>query len=180
MESVSLDATFGEIVRRHGGMIYSIALRFLGDGALAEDIVQEAFFRLSGNLGRIESEAHLTLWLRRVATRLCIDEHRRFRKRFVPLDSIPEPASGAATGMASGDFLQLEQIRAIVAELPEKARMALILRFQEDMPPLEMARVLQVPLYTIKSRLKRALATLRERMGAGRNANADANIGDEQ
>jgi RNA polymerase sigma-70 factor (ECF subfamily) len=159
----TFDAPFEEIVRRHGGAVYGLALRFLGDRGLAEDVAQEAFVRLSENLGRVRSEAHLAPWLRRVAARLCIDEMRKHRKRFVALESIPEPASGAAPA----DFLELERIRALVAELPAKARMALLLRFQEDMEPAEMAQTLGVPLHTVKSRLKRALAALREKMRAG-------------
>jgi RNA polymerase sigma-70 factor (ECF subfamily) len=154
---------FEEIVRRHGGMAYGLALRFLGDRGLAEDVVQEAFVRLSENLGRVRSEAHLAPWLRRVTARLCIDELRKHGKRFVQLESIPEPASDAGPS----DFLQLERVRALVAGLPAKARMVLLLRYQEDMRPAEIARALGVPLFTVKSRLKRALAELREEMGGG-------------
>jgi RNA polymerase sigma-70 factor (ECF subfamily) len=158
---------FEEIVKRHGGMAYGIALRFLGCRGLAEDVVQEAFVRLSENLGRVRSEAHLAPWLRRVTARLCIDELRRRRKGPVPLESVPEPASDAAPDAGPADFLQLERVRALVACLPAKARMALVLRYQEDMGPPEIARALGVPLFTVKSRLKRALAELRKKMGGG-------------
>jgi RNA polymerase sigma-70 factor (ECF subfamily) len=161
------EEAFEGIVRRHGGMVYGLALRFLGDGGLAEDVAQEAFVRLSENLGRVESEAHLVPWLRRVTARLCIDEYRRRRRWAVPLESIPEPASDADSDTGPADFLEMERLRALVAGLPAKARMALILRYQEDMQPAEIARTLGTPLYTVKSRLKRALAALREKMGAG-------------
>ncbi|MDR0498542.1 MAG: RNA polymerase sigma factor [Holophagales bacterium] len=158
---------FEEIVGRHSGMVYSIALRFLGDSGLAEDVAQEAFLRLSMNLKHIKSETHMALWLRRVAARLCIDEQRKFRKRFVPLESTPEPHSNDI----SEDFLELERIRALVAELPEKTRMTLILRFQEALSPPEIAHTLGTSLNSIKSRLRRGLATLRERLGHTKEIN---------
>jgi RNA polymerase sigma-70 factor (ECF subfamily) len=153
-------------------MVYGLALRFLGDRGLAEDVAQEAFVRLSENLGRVESEAHLAAWLRRAAARLCIDEYRRRRRGPVPLESIPEPASDADSNAGRPDFLEMERLRALVAGLPAKARMALILRYQEDMQPAEIARALGAPLYTVKSRLKRALAALREQLG-GRQKRKD-------
>jgi RNA polymerase sigma-70 factor (ECF subfamily) len=164
----AFEEPFEEIVRRHGGMVYGLALRFLGDAAQAEDVAQEAFVRLSENLGSPGSAgAHPAAWLRRVTARLCIDEYRRRRKWALPLESIPEPASDADSNAGPADFLALERLRALVAGLPAKTRMVLILRFQEDMQPAEIARALGTPLFTIKSRLKRALAALREKMGAG-------------
>ena len=153
-------ASFEAIVRQHTSMIYSIAFHFLRDGALAEDITQEAFLRLSRNLKDIKSETHLALWLRRVAARLCIDEQRKSTKRFAPLESIPEPTSE----QSNEDFLADERIRAMITELPEQTRIALILRFQEDLSPPEIADILQEPVNTVKSRLQRALAALRKKL----------------
>jgi len=149
---------FDQIVYQHSSMVYSIAYRFFKDRGLAEDIAQEAFLRLSKNLMSIKSAEHLALWLRRVTARLCIDEHRKFSKRFIPLDSIPEPTSE----QTEGDFLADENIRILVAGLPQQTRMALILRFTEDLQPSEIAEILDEPLNTVKSRLQRALATLRQ------------------
>jgi RNA polymerase sigma-70 factor (ECF subfamily) len=77
LEAKALQANeipFEQIVRQHSSMVYSIAYHFLRDGGLAEDIAQDAFWRLSNNLKCIKSEAHLALWLRRATVRLCIDE----------------------------------------------------------------------------------------------------------
>jgi len=154
---------FDAIVRQHTSMIYSIAFHFLRDGALAEDITQEAFLRLSRNLKEIKSETHLALWLRRVAARLCIDEQRKITKRFRPLESIQEPVSE----QPDNDFLADERIQTMIAELPEQTRIALILRFQEDLSPSEIADILQEPVNTVKSRLQRALVILRKKLTPG-------------
>jgi RNA polymerase sigma-70 factor (ECF subfamily) len=151
---------FEQIVRQHSSMVYSIAFHYLRDRGLSEDIAQEAFLRLSHNLKTIKSEKHLALWLRRAAIRLCIDERRKFFKRHTTLESIPEPT----LEQPENDFLADEQIRKMVAELPGESRMALILRYQEDMQPSEIAELLDEPVNTIKSRLHRALGSLRQKL----------------
>jgi RNA polymerase sigma-70 factor (ECF subfamily) len=151
---------FDSIVSRYTSMVYSIAFHFLRDSGLAEDVAQEAFLKLFGNLGGIKSETHLALWLRRVTVRLCIDENRKFAKRFVQLDSVPEPTIESD----GGDFLAEGRVRAVVGELPPQSRMALILRFQEGLSPSEIAEVLKKPVNTVKSCLHRALVTLRDKL----------------
>jgi RNA polymerase sigma-70 factor (ECF subfamily) len=149
---------FEDVVSQHSSMVYSIAFHFLRDSGLAEDIAQEAFIRLSSNLRTIKSETHLALWLRRATVRLCIDELRKNRKRFTSLELVEEPSAD----QVDEDFLANERIRSMIAELPEKSRMALILRFQEDLSPSEIAHALSESINTVKSRRKRALATLRQ------------------
>jgi RNA polymerase sigma-70 factor (ECF subfamily) len=141
-------------------MVYSIAFNFFRDIGLAEDISQEAFLRLSGNLGCIKSETHLALWLRRATVRLCIDEHRKFAKRFVALESIQEPTSDNG----DKDFLAHGRVRELVSELPKLSKMALVLRFQEDLTPSEIAEVMHMPVNTVKSRIRRTLEALREKL----------------
>jgi len=151
---------FEWIVGQHSQMVYSMAFNFFRDTGLAEDISQEAFLRLSMNLEHIKSETHLALWLRRATVRLCIDEHRKFAKRFVTLESAPELASAPK----DEDFLAHERVRELVSKLPKLSRMALVLRFQEDLSASEIAEVMHEPVNTVKSRIKRALDALREKL----------------
>jgi RNA polymerase sigma-70 factor, ECF subfamily len=150
-------AVFTDIVREHQSMVFSIAYHFLHDRALAEDVAQEVFLRLSQRLSTIDSTLHLVRWLRKVTSRLCIDEIRRRPPiASVDLDEL--------VGMhTSDDSLESEQVRRLVATLPEQARLAIILRYQEEMEPAEIAKVLDESVHTVKSRLQRALASLRER-----------------
>jgi len=149
---------FADIVREHQSMVFSIAYHFLRDRAQAEDVAQEVFFRLSRRLSSMESTLHRVRWLRKVTARLCIDEIRR-RPPVGPLDELAESIPGSP----DEDVLESRRLRALVAALPERARMTLILRYQEEMEPAEIAKVLNESVHTVKSRLQRALASLRER-----------------
>jgi RNA polymerase sigma-70 factor (ECF subfamily) len=151
---------FERIVGQHSAMVYSIAFNFFRDVGLAEDISQEAFLRLSMNLEGIKSETHLALWLRRATVRLCIDEHRKFAKRFKALESAPEPVSVHE----DEDFLAHGYVRELVSKLPKLSRMALVLRFQENLSLGEIAEVTREPVNTVKSRIRRALDKLRVKL----------------
>ncbi len=156
---------FAGLVRQHQRMVYSIAWHFFRDPALAEDLAQDVFVQLSQNLGAIRSESHLVFWLRRVATRKCIDHARRLQRQGGPALDL-EAASLLAAEAEGTDSAQLEQLRCLVAGLPPKLKSVVTLRYQEDMPPTEIARVLGCPVNSVKSRLQRALALLRERLEA--------------
>jgi len=154
-------ASFTAIVRQHQSMVFSVAYHFLRDQALAEEIAQEAFLRLYRNLDSIESASHLMNWLRKVTWRLCVDEVRsRPALHPVSLDEVNEPV----VQTPDSDPLLAERLRAMVSGLPEGMRMTVILRFQEDMELSEIANVLDIPINTVKSRLQRALAMLRDRL----------------
>ena len=149
---------FEEIVREHESMVFSLACYFLRDPSRAEEVAQEAFLRLFQNLGHIESPEHLVQWLRKVTWRCAIDEHRRLsRGRETALDGIPEPAAESR----EGDLLLEGRLRALVASLPPRARMMVVLRYQEDLSLAEIADVMGIPVNTVKSGLSRALAVLR-------------------
>src|SRR5437867_3706715 len=127
---------FAAIVRQHQSMVFSIAYHFLRNCALAEELAQEVFLELHRSHTAIESPAHLVYWLRKVASRRCIDQVRR--RSFWPkfrLDEVPEPAAETR----ETDPMLSRALGRLVASLPEKPRMVLILRFQEDLDPAEIA-----------------------------------------
>jgi RNA polymerase sigma-70 factor (ECF subfamily) len=158
---------FAALVRQHQAMVFSIAWHFLQDRAAAEELAQEVFLHLFRNLRAIQSAAHLTFWLRKVAGHRCIDQSRRLRLRpRVGLEDAPEPAAARA----GGDLLLAGMLDKLVSGLPERSRMIVILRYQEDLEPAEIAQVLDIPVGTVKSNLHRSLAVLRgklERTGKG-------------
>lgn len=153
---------FASIVRQHESMVFSIAWHVLRDRPLAEDLAQEVFLQLYRSLGSIESEPHLVFWLRKVASHRCIDSIRRRHILPVPLDEVEEPGSEDQ----ERDLLLERQIRNVVATLPPQQRVALALRYQEDLDPREIAEILDQPLNTVKSHLRRALATLRSELAS--------------
>lgn len=152
---------FGELVRQHESMVFSIALHALRDESLAEELAQDVFLKLFRDLDRIESGPHLVFWLRRVATHRCIDQLRRMKKLGIPVEDTPDLLVLAQ----QDDHFLHRRLRDLVAALPPRQRMAVILRYQEELEPTEISSVLRVPVNTVKSHLRRALAVLRLRLG---------------
>lgn len=139
-------------------MVFSIAYHFLQDRGTAEDVAQEVFLRLYQSLGSIQSAAHLTFWLRRVAVHQSISQGRRKKHRSeTALEDAPEPASPSVTR----DPMLQGRIRETLAALPEKQRMIVLLRYQEDLGPAEIAELLEMPVNTVKSTLHRSIEELR-------------------
>ena len=152
---------FAEIVRQHQGMVFSLACHFLRDRWLAEELAQEVFLNLHQNLSAIKSPAHLTFWLRKVTSHRCIDQARRQKVRpQVSIEDVPEPVANAD----DNDFMLSDMLRRVVDTLPEKARMVVVLRYQEDLEPAEIAKVLDMPVNTVKSHLRRSLSLLRDKL----------------
>ena len=158
---------FDELMRAHQSMVFSVAYHFLHDRESAEEVAQEVFLSLHRNLGGIQSPAHAAFWLRKVAIQRAFDEGRRRKRRpQVALEDIAEPSVAAD----AGDPLLGETLRRLIATLAEAPRMVTILRYQEDLDPMEIAKLLDIPVATVKSHLQRSLALLRgklERRGLG-------------
>lgn len=153
-------AAFHEMVTGHRAMVFSIASHFVRDRAVAEELAQDVFLTLYRSLGSLESAAHLTFWLRRVTSHRCIDWQRQATHRLeVTVARLPEQP----VPPTSRDPLRGERLRRLVSELPAPARMVVILRYQEDIEPQEIADIMNMPVNTVKSHLRRALAALRER-----------------
>lgn len=152
---------FDALLKEHQAMVFSVALHFLHDRGLAEEVAQEVFLSLHRNLASIESPSHARFWLRKVAVQRAIDEgRRRKRQAGVSLDDVAEPA---AAGRARDPMLG-ETLRRLVATLPEAPRMVMILRYQEDLDPGEIAELMNMPVATVKSHLQRSLALLRGKL----------------
>lgn len=152
---------FAELVRQHQSMVFSLAWRFLRDRDLAQEVAQEVFLSLHRNMGAIQSPAHAIAWLRKVTAQRAIDEGRRRQRRpHVALEKVAEPRANEH----GSDLLLHEALRRLVASLPDTPRMVMLLRYQEDLEPSEIARTLDMPVATVKSHLQRSLALLREKL----------------
>jgi RNA polymerase sigma-70 factor (ECF subfamily) len=152
---------FASLVRQHQAMVFSVAWHFLRDRALAEELAQEVFLALHQHLDTLESPEHILFWLRKVATHRALDAVRRLQRRpMLSLEDAPEPVAVTPTG----DPILGAALRKLVAALPPKARMVVILRYQEDLDPTEIAAVLGIPIGTVKNQLQRALALLRSKL----------------
>ncbi len=152
---------FAAVVREYEAMVFSLACHFLRDRGHAEELAQEVFLELYQKLPTIESPDHLKFWLRRVTSNRCIDHSRRRKVRpLVGLDDVPELAVAAS----DADPILARTLQRYVGTLAETPRMVVLLRYQEDLSPTEIAEVLEIPLNTVKSHLQRSLSILREKM----------------
>ena len=150
---------FAGLVRKHQSMVFSMAYAFLRDRASAEEVAQDVFFELHRSLGGLDSPAHVVNWLRRVTAHRSIDRQRKLRPLWA-LEDVNEPAAPAA----QGDPMLAEALRQLIASLPEKPRLVMILRYQEDMDAGEIAEVLEMPVGTVKSHIQRSLKLLKEKL----------------
>lgn len=152
---------FDQLVREHQAMVFSLAYHFLHDRALAEEVAQEVFLSLHRNLETVQSAAHALFWLRQATVRRAIDETRRRKRR--PQVALEEVAD-LSVRVSGRDPMLAEVLRRLIAVLPEAPRMVMVLRYQEDLDPSEIAELLEMPLATVKSHLHRSLAVLREKL----------------
>jgi RNA polymerase sigma-70 factor, ECF subfamily len=159
IRDVALD--FARIVADNQSLVFSLALRFLRDRAEAEELAQDVFLQLYQKLGQIENPSHATWWLRRAICHRCIDEARRRKMRpRISLDAVAEPPAENR----QADTLLRDRIRRLIESLPESARAVVLLRYQEDLDPSEIADILNMPVSTVKSHLHRSLAVLRAKL----------------
>lgn len=156
-------AHFRALVEQHQSRVYSLAFRVLMDSGAAEEVAQDVFLELHRNLARMESAEHTLAWLRRVTLYRATDALRRRARRPEYTaeefrdDRNPAPANG---NNHSPLATRMEQL---VATLPEAQRSVLLLRYQEDLSPDEIAATLSMPVATVKSYLQRALQLLRSK-----------------
>jgi RNA polymerase sigma-70 factor (ECF subfamily) len=153
--------TFASVLRAQQSMVFSIAYHFLRDRSAAEEVAQDVFLQLHKRFDEFESDAHISFWLRKVASHRSIDYARKQKSRAaVGLDSVPVPS---VDGEPEDHFMN-RRLQTLIASLPEKPRMVMILRYQEDMMPEEIASAIDMPVRTVKSHLQRSLAMLREKI----------------
>jgi len=155
---------FEQLVDEHQSMVFSLALRMTADRGLAEEIAQDVFLELDRHLGKLQSADHARFWLRRVAMSRSADALRRRKVRGTDLWVEIEEMHGATPGDRSSALAS--RLEKLLASLPEAQRAALVLRYQEDLGPEEIAAMLKTPVATVKSHLQRGLKLLRVKAAA--------------
>jgi RNA polymerase sigma-70 factor, ECF subfamily len=149
------------IVEQHQSMVFSVALRITGDRGVAEEVAQDVFLDFHRHRDAIESAEHARFWLRKVATHRSIDRVRH--SDLLPEADVEDLNSLAGGDGDPGDPLLRDHLRKLVACLPEKLRAVVVLRYQEDLKPAEIAETLGIPIATMKSNLHRGLEILRRK-----------------
>ncbi len=154
------DAAFQQLVEEHGRRIYNIALFTLQDETLAADVTQEVFLRVYRYLDRFRGEAKLSTWLYRITRNCCLNQLKRERRYRVMEEINPEHP---AVGTPEIDLLRSERrelVRAAVGKLPPQQRLAIGLYYFHERSYTEVAELMELPLNTVKSHLRRARLAL--------------------
>jgi len=170
-------ASFNELVRLFEGRVYNLCYRMLGDPDSAADAAQDAFLSAFRNLRSFRGGSFRS-WMLRIATNTCYDVLRvRKRRPSVSLDietddeSASSPLQIADTAESPDDFAQRRELAAAIQHgltaLPDEQRIVLILSDIQGLAYEEIAQITNSNLGTVKSRLSRGRARLREVLKAG-------------
>lgn len=151
---------FRLLFEKYKDRVYSLALHFSGNEAVAQDVAQRIFLKLYTSIGQFRGDAHFTTWLYRMVFNACTDEQRKTR-RLVPFEG------GAVTAVERrGERRPQEQaqfrrqisdaVRGALQRLKPELRQPLVLRYVEGLSYQEIAAALGCSAGTIASRLNRA------------------------
>lgn len=149
---------FERLYREHAGRVHGLCLRMVRDHALAEDCTQETFVNAWRALARFETRSRFATWIHRIAVNVVLARRRR---PAVPLDSIEDLDGGIDEGWTLDSPVEVEEIEAAIAALPEGARDVLVLSGIYGYSHGETAQMLGVAEGTCKAQLHRARTLLR-------------------
>jgi RNA polymerase sigma-70 factor (ECF subfamily) len=156
-------SAFGQLAARHQSAAWNAAYRFLGNAADAEDIAQDAFLRILDSADRYQPTASFRTYLYRIVTRLCFDLSRR--KHFRRHDQLADVAGEQATPEATALVDERDAaVRRALDSLPPAQKMAVVLRYYEDLSYREIAASLNTTVKGVERRLAAARATLEDRL----------------
>jgi RNA polymerase sigma-70 factor (ECF subfamily) len=162
------ERAFDRLVEDYSPRVFALLTRFLGPSESREDLVQEVFLRVIRARAGYRPEARFSTWLYRIAFNLCVNETER-RRPGCSLDEIErasregwkdERGCAPAAELERGDVVA--SVRAAIAALPARQRMALVLAKYDELPYDEIAQVLGTSEKAVKSMVHRARESLRE------------------
>jgi len=155
---------FNQIVEKYRNRLMSVIFRMIQSSEEAEDIVQETFLRVYQHRNSFDFRHCFSTWLYTIALNLARNELRK-RKRFKFFDIFD--MQGKETEIAVEMKLPSNLPQALeraMENLPEKYKTAFLLRDVQELPYEEVAQIMNIPLGTVKSRVNRARAILREKL----------------
>ncbi len=155
-------AAFGELVRRHGSTVRALVRRMGAEASVADDVAQDACLAAFERIAEFRGEGTFQAWIKRIAARLYI---RRW-KRTARLDfsaEPPEPEHETSQEVDANIRLDLDEA---LRSLPKNERVCVSLCYGAGFSHNEAAELLNAPLGTVKSHVKRGLDRLRGRLAA--------------
>jgi len=161
---------FRALFEAYQDKVYSIALRYSGDRAVALDIAQEIFLKLLSNIGEFRGNAGFETWLYRVVVNCCLDHRRRARRIGLFLENLLHGFAAPGQSVSQDALHNMmrvemqEQVQRGVASLSPEQRIAVALRYTEGLSYERIAEILDCSKGTVASRLNRAHKLLERRL----------------
>lgn len=170
MSNEDSNLVFERLVRPHFDRLYRLAWRLAGSKAEAEDLYQELLIKAYGKLDELIDIEEPGAWLSRVMYNLFVDHHRRFKRQRLHIVEEGELPGEGIANLPGGDDPEREEQRAeryrhldaALCQLSDEHRIVVLLHDTEGYKLTEIQALMGVPVGTIKSRLHRARARLRE------------------
>jgi len=169
------ERAFTELVRRFQGRVINLVSRVLNDREVSDDLAQEVFVRVYVHRRNYRRGSKFSTWLFTIAANLAKNEIRRRvrRRNWFSLDALQEMVNDSAIQLADpkeGQDVELQRaqlkqaIGRAIAAVPEKYRVALVLRDLEGFPYEEIGEMLKIPGGTVRSRINRARGILKRKL----------------
>ena len=158
------DEAFTKLVETYQTPVYNLCYRMLGEPDLAEDAAQETFLRAFQHLHRYDEKRSFATWLLSIAAHYCIDRLRRRKFSMFSMDAedeegntyeLPDPDSRNPEAESVKGQTR-DRIHAMLKDLDETDRAAVIMRYWYDYSEIEIAQSLRLTVSAVKSRLHRA------------------------
>ncbi len=145
-----------KIYSTYGDMIYRICFSYMKNDADTEDIVSETFIQLIHKSPSFVNDEHEKAWLIRVATNLCKNSLKHWRRRCIDIDS---------ANVISDSCNMIDETMELVLTLSDKYKTVVYLYYYEGYNTEEIARILKKPSSTVRNHLIEARQLLKERLG---------------
>ncbi len=160
------ERAFDELFEKLKGLVFKNALLITGDPKEAEEILQEVFVRVWKSGGTFDAgRGDFLSWLYKITVNNSISHHRKKDPQSSCLleEDITCVDRKESVEEKVDSQWEYEQVRQIVDGMKEKYRLVLILKYYDDLPNAEIARILDIPLGTVKSRLHNAITVLKRK-----------------
>lgn len=150
---------FRRLFEKYKDRVYSLALHFSGNEAVAQDVAQRIFLKLYTSIGQFRGDSHFTTWLYRMVFNACTDEQRKTR-RLVPLEGGAVTAAERRAERRPQEQAQFRRqisdaVRGALQNLKPELRQPLVLRYVEGLSYQEIAAAMGCSSGTVASRLNR-------------------------
>lgn len=168
LQTSDIDILFDQIMTDYGQDIMQLTYSYVVNTALAEDLTQEIFVKCYHSLSRFEGRSSIKTWLWRIAINHCKDYLKSWHHRKVLLayEKAPEPISSRDT--VEQAVIRSEEDKKLIEEvlkLPVKYREPIYLHYFEELSVKEIATLTGIKNNTIKTRMRRAIAMLKDSLG---------------